>query len=1029
MNRLVITIVFLVVILFRVYANVSNNDDGFIQTLNMKEYDKCLNLIENGAPYAKYLAHNQISWDNYVQLMEYAHNVGHQYLDSLAITGMRHLSYYALKSSEKGYFQNSIDLMKVVILLTKVTKSPEYQTMMGAYNQIASNFYNLGDNTQAVQYADSALSLANKIGADSISYTVLYDNLGLYCYYATMYDKAKEYFDKACNYSRSLPNDHNEKQRLLSNASLFLVQVGQLDKARIYLEESLCLARITNSPYIPTILNNLCSVCLSVGEYEKAIEYGELALSILDDSVLSETQNRNGESLLMNNLALGYYYLNNLDKALLYAKKSYQLYDSRESNEVSTILANLALIYKSIDVQESVKYYKLSLEKTTPNNLIYSFLQNNIALLYWEIDDYKRAKLHMDEAYKNISDMGPLADPSHLAIVTMNLSELYRQLGEKKKSIGYMKDAVKIATNAELSLDMIALMKSNLAFTYFMQTNNTDRSYLALGEALSDYAELASKQFDFLTEKERNMYWEKSGSLRTFIPAFVNANYKKHPEYATLAYNNALQTKGILLHTSSAVTNALSGSNDTILSAKWKELCNIRQILASPAFSSYHSYLDSLREEGEKIETWLMKESKQYRDNQVSLWNVDWKSVQKKLDDGEVAIEFIRFMPFKNKKLSNDYLYAALVIRREYTSPIMVPLCKEGEIREVMNNPNITYHEDNLKPYQLIWAPLSNYLNHGDRIFFSPDGLLYQINIEALHTPTQKLLSEKYNMNRLSSTRELVMERQTTNVKSAVLYGGLYYDVDTIEMVNQSRKYHEIKSNALRGDGESRIGVKYLPGTESEIISIAKCLSVDSVRYSIYTAENGSEESFKSLSGKDVNILHIATHGFFHNQEETQAKDMYKIQLRSLDDNGIRYIDPLMRSGLMLSGANLAYQGLWGNIPNGVQDGVLYSKEIALLNLTSVDLVVLSACQTGQGDINGEGVFGLQRAFKQAGVKTLIMSLWKVNDVATQLLMTEFYKNWISLKQNKHDAFNNARNAVKQLYEEPVYWAGFIMLD
>jgi CHAT domain-containing protein len=116
-------------------------------------------------------------------------------------------------------------------------------------------------------------------------------------------------------------------------------------------------------------------------------------------------------------------------------------------------------------------------------------------------------------------------------------------------------------------------------------------------------------------------------------------------------------------------------------------------------------------------------------------------------------------------------------------------------------------------------------------------------------------------------------------------------------------------------------------------------------------------------------------------------------------------------------------------LPETVQDGILTAKEVSLLDLRETDLVVLSACETGKGEVTGDGVFGLQRAFKMAGVQTIIMSLWPVNDQATQLLMTEFYNNWIGKHQSKREAFRNAQNTVRTQYEEPEYWAGFIMLD
>ena len=137
-------------------------------------------------------------------------------------------------------------------------------------------------------------------------------------------------------------------------------------------------------------------------------------------------------------------------------------------------------------------------------------------------------------------------------------------------------------------------------------------------------------------------------------------------------------------------------------------------------------------------------------------------------------------------------------------------------------------------------------------------------------------------------------------------------------------------------------------------------------------------------------------------------------------------IDPLLRSGLILSGGNSAWLGK--EVPEGIEDGVLTALEISTMNLSGTDMVVMSACETGLGDITSDGVFGLQRAFKMAGVQTLVMSLWKVDDNATSLMMQTFYEHLLS-GMSKREAFSLAQTAVRAKYLDPYYWAGFVMLD
>ena len=254
------------------------------------------------------------------------------------------------------------------------------------------------------------------------------------------------------------------------------------------------------------------------------------------------------------------------------------------------------------------------------------------------------------------------------------------------------------------------------------------------------------------------------------------------------------------------------------------------------------------------------------------------------------------------------------------------------------------------------------------------------------------------------------------------------------ELLAESEQYFSsslLASRGIENDTLDRGSVNYLPGTKKEVESIDKMLKDNHLSVQLFTMTSANEESFKAISGKHQNILHIATHGFYWSDSTAQKKDYFSQRALRLDDNQptLPAIDPLNRCGLLFAGANTALSGHSADLPEGVQDGILTAKEISLLDLRDADLVVLSACETGKGEITGEGVFGLQRAFKQAGAQTIIMSLWPVNDAATQMLMTEFYRNWITNHQPKREAFRNAQNTVRTQFEEPVYWAGFIMLD
>ena len=232
------------------------------------------------------------------------------------------------------------------------------------------------------------------------------------------------------------------------------------------------------------------------------------------------------------------------------------------------------------------------------------------------------------------------------------------------------------------------------------------------------------------------------------------------------------------------------------------------------------------------------------------------------------------------------------------------------------------------------------------------------------------------------------------------------------------------------GFGKTRKGWGYLPGTETEAKSINSMFIDHDIEVELISGINANEESFKTLSGSNLNIIHIATHGFFLSDNENLKKNMF-INPTMSDNIGI--IDPMMRSGLLFAGGNRVWTGK--RHIEGIDDGILTAKEISTLDFSCVDLVVLSACQTGLGDVKAnEGVYGLQRAFKLAGAETIIMSLWEVDDSATSIMMSAFYEKYLE-GHSKSEAFKYAVDYVRDYkkdgkqWNSPYYWAGFVMMD
>ena len=527
------------------------------------------------------------------------------------------------------------------------------------------------------------------------------------------------------------------------------------------------------------------------------------------------------------------------------------------------------------------------------------------------------------------------------------------------------------------------------------------------------YVKRIKDEFCSTTENGRTIYWEKA---KTYINKTISiahkmssrSHYGKDKSLASAAYNAMLLSKGLLLNTTISFENYINECGNEEAQELLQQKKNLSQSFVTQQVMDSLDYeiLSALQRKGQAFE--------------LPHLSIKWEDVASRLSPNDVAIEFYR---------TEHNEYGAILLKKGWKSPKVIKLKKFAP-----------QSQDSWKLSRLIWTDeiVKYFPVKGDgRILFAADGELQIMSIECLPyvKPESEedfyTLSDLFPMHRYSSTREVVMRTDSAHYATATLYGGVLYNVDADNLATESEKYPELRNRSLDADTTNRGTIKYLKGTKKEVEAIMALLEENQMDVRFYTSAKANEESFKALSGKHRNILHIATHGFYWSDSTAQKKDYFTQRILRSDSRQpvMPAIDPLNRCGLLFAGAQIAWSGHSADLPEGVQDGILTAKEISLLDLRDADLVVLSACETGVGEINSDGVFGLQRAFKQAGARTIIMSLWPVNDYATQLLMTEFYRNWLTLKQSKREAFRNAQNTVRAEYEEPVYWAGFIMLD
>jgi len=455
--------------------------------------------------------------------------------------------------------------------------------------------------------------------------------------------------------------------------------------------------------------------------------------------------------------------------------------------------------------------------------------------------------------------------------------------------------------------------------------------------------------------------------------------------------------------------------------------------------------LSIMEAQADSLDKVLTQKSQLYKQSAADM-QVKWTDVQKSLKPDEAAIEFISFNYF-NKHYTDSTLYCALVLKKDSKYPEMIRLFEEKQLDSLFVRSSLdvnqlyTYRVTNLrkdtaertlnygaKLYNLLWKPLETSLKNTKTVYYAPSGKLNQVAFAAIPVDSTFLLSDKYSLHQVTSTRQVIKKSDApAKIHDAALFGGIQYELDNKQLAQVLTTTNTGFRSAFVSDSTQRsTNFVYLKGTSEEVTGIAEEFKKKGLTDQLFTGAVASEAAFKKLSGTNTDIIHIATHGFYLPIEKTKQEDFRFMGLDN-ERRNVVYHNPLLRSGLVFAGANRAWRG--DTIPDNWEDGILTAHEISQINLTHTDLVVLSACETALGDVKGsEGVFGLQRAFKMAGIQTLIMSLWKVPDTQTSQLMQGFYKYWLG-GMNKHDAFKKAQNEVRKANPNPYYWAAFVMVD
>ena len=547
------------------------------------------------------------------------------------------------------------------------------------------------------------------------------------------------------------------------------------------------------------------------------------------------------------------------------------------------------------------------------------------------------------------------------------------------------------------------------------------------------------------SEKELGAYTQQFVQQFEETLSFIHAYPEADPKLQELCYDQALFYKGFLLNAASGFRQlAISDSTTQEQFLLWKSYHRrLAQIYAGPLDQRQGAV--ELEEKANILEKELVKTVAGFG---KATQQFTWKDVQSKLKPGEAAIEFVHYQMDPNSS-EDSIMYAALVVKPNQDNPHFISLFEESDLESIHQN-QLAYRGNALagtdrgvrprknkenKTAQLNWNPLIEALQDVEKIYYASSGLMHRINLAAVMMDGKESFSDKFELVQFNSTRTLaVSQGKKSYNEDALLFGGIQYDLvgAKTERISSDQDLASLNlgeldiyqtTRSLRGNAWN-----YLTWTEREISSISNILQKSGIETKALTKLEGSEEAFRKL-GESVpspRVLHIATHGFFFpdpHEEMSFDYDEGSSQLVfKLSDH------PMIRSGLVLAGANHVWAG---NPPlKDREDGILTAYEISQMDLSATELVVLSACETGLGDIEGnEGVYGLQRAFQMAGAKYLIMSLWQVPDKETMEFMKSFYQNWLEEEMSIPVAFRETQKIMRKKYKDPYVWAAFVLVE
>lgn len=1020
---------------------------------NSEEYGT---FLYNLAGYNKILENYSIAESQYITVLEISESFhGKNSLDYAK--SINNFGAYLIDKGDYNRAKETLDEAAQILKSLNLSRSEAYNAVLT--NQ--SNLYRfLGDYERAINFSQQAINLNKELFEEgNYTYSVDLNNLAEIYRETGQYDKALPLYKESIRITKNtLGENHPEYAKRLNNLALLYANIGLFEQALpLHLEEIKITESVfgKNSIHYGHSLNNLAALYLQTDQYDLALTSLLEALDIFDKN---STADHITYIRTLQNIAQVYQSLSQNKKAIEYFDRS--LEKTRKSlgenhPEYAEILTGLALseiqLFQFDRAFQHLNQAGEILEKFTTKNLPeYGRISNSLGMLYLYFGKPVEAETYLKESLEISKEIFDSHHPDYLRTVN-NLTLAYFYQKEYFKALETIQEVINYTDteNSDYS-EQADFLFNNLATIYwYMKEDEKAMTYFE--KAFESWQLKVNTFFALMTEKDKGQFLQNQEYYFKLYQNFLTYVEKTNPVAGEFAYNLELVTKGLILNSSLDLNQRINLLRDEDLKNWLTDYKTLKKTLTQEYSKTENQRRKDLKEVETQVEnlefkinrkTNLLSESK-------SAGQITWRDIQKNLNKNEVAIEFSAYPTFSDHKFTDTVQYTAVVLRKNDKRPKLIPLFTQDELDLTIKVPgkdlnridNLYLHRgsksrstqrDFKKLYDLIWAPLEEYIKEGQTIYFAPSGTLHQIAFSTIRTQEGDYLSDKYNLKQVSTTAKILNKKEKYRLQSIALFGGIDYDADEkilAKKLNTTTK-DLYASRSLTEDLEREDeNWEYLSGTLAEVKSIRKIALSKNASTQYFTGNNALEENFKLLNGEQSPaILHISTHGFFFPDPQEKKEELERLGLINEEQNIFKLSDdPLNRAGLLFAGANRTWNG--EKTIENLEDGILTAYEVSQIYLPNTKLVVLSACETGLGEIKGsEGVFGLQRAFKSAGVEYLLMSLWQVPDKETAEFMEEFYKDLFKANDIEN-SYLKAQNYMKGKYRDtPNKWAAFVLM-